>query len=189
MLKKLQNRLNESKGFTLVELIVVIAIMVILIALLVPNVIGYISSAQSTANLSAAKSIYNAAYTAVVNAKALTPGGTPTAANLATTMEDEDLVTVPKGTSATIFYDESSGAVTGVAVSSGTTAPTVASCKATAEGTAPTTTGFNNVSLYDPARGGESVTHVYTTPEVHPGEGATVKLITCSDGGTWTAAS
>lgn len=108
MLKNLKNKLNENKGFSLVELIVVIAIMVILIALLVPNVVGYISKAQDSANLSAAKSIYNAASTAVVDCKAQT-GGYPTPAELATTLNSgtaaEKLVTVPKGTAAAIGYD------------------------------------------------------------------------------------
>lgn len=187
MLKKLQNRLNESKGFTLVELIVVIAIMVILIALLVPNVIGYISSAQSTANLSAAKSIYNAANTAVVNARALTPGGIPDGDDLTATLNNESLVTVPEGTSATIFYDESTGEVTGVAVCSDATAPTDAQCKATTEGSTPTGAPAN-ISLYDPARGGESVTHVYagTGDDIHPSAGTTIAQIKCNDGDPWT---
>lgn len=121
MLKNLKNRLNENKGFSLVELIVVIAIMVILIALLVPNVVGYISKAQDSANLSAAKSIYNAANTAVIDYKAQ-HGGYPTAAELGKTLanpsnEAERLAVVPKGTAAAIGYD-GKGNVWAVAVAS-----------------------------------------------------------------------
>lgn len=59
MLKKLQKRLKDNKGFSLVELIVVIAIMVILIALLVPNVSGYIGRARRTADLTNAQAVYS----------------------------------------------------------------------------------------------------------------------------------
>ncbi len=121
MLKNLKNRLNENKGFSLVELIVVIAIMVILIALLVPNVVGYISKAQDSANLSAAKSIYNAANTAVIDYKAQ-HGGYPSAQELGgvlanPTNEAERLAVVPKGTAAAIGYD-GKGNVWAVAVAS-----------------------------------------------------------------------
>jgi type IV pilus assembly protein PilA len=109
MVKNLTNRLHDSKGFSLVELIVVIAIMVILIALLVPNVVGYISKAQDSANLSAAKSIYNAANTCVIDYKAQ-HGGYPGASDLADLLYNDDnptesLATVPKGTAVAIGYD------------------------------------------------------------------------------------
>ena len=131
MLKNLQNRLNDNKGFSLVELIVVIAIMVILIALLVPNVIGYISKAQDSANLSAAKTIYNAANTAVIDCKA-SLGSYPTNAQLANVLngkkangsgaavESQKLAVVPKGTAAGIDYDAATGAIKTVWVSSST---------------------------------------------------------------------
>ena len=190
MLKKLQNRLHESKGFTLVELIVVIAIMVILIALLVPNVVGYISSSQTTANLSAAKSVYNAANTAVVNAKAST-GAFPLAAGLVTEMNDGELVTVPSGTSATIWYVPTTGEVTGVAAAttaaSGTaTAPTATDCTATVDGTAPTPgANVSNVALYDPKISGNAAEHLYESTETHPSAVTGAATLTCTEG-TWT---
>lgn len=123
MLKNLKNRLNENKGFSLVELIVVIAIMVILIALLVPNVVGYISKAQDSANLSAAKSVYNAINTAVIDYKAKT-GSYPKATDLQTTLDAqsgtaEALVVVPKGTAVAVSYD-GNGTVYFVACSTST---------------------------------------------------------------------
>lgn len=60
MLQNLKNKLKDNKGFSLVELIVVIAIMVILIALLIPQVSGYIKKANDTSSLNAARTIYNA---------------------------------------------------------------------------------------------------------------------------------
>jgi type IV pilus assembly protein PilA len=123
MVKNLRNRLNDNKGFSLVELIVVIAIMVILIALLVPNVVGYISKAQDSANLSAAKSIYNAVNTAVIDYKAQ-HGGYPSPEELATSLnaaadngKSEELAVVPKGTAVAVGYD-GAGYVWAVAVGS-----------------------------------------------------------------------
>lgn len=67
MLKNLQAQLKDQKGFSLVELIVVIAIMVILIAMLVPNVIGYINKATVATEKSAAATIFTAAQTYVTD--------------------------------------------------------------------------------------------------------------------------
>lgn len=181
MLKKLQNRLNESKGFTLVELIVVIAIMVILIALLVPNVVGYISSSQTTANLSAAKSIYNAANTCVVNGKAST-GTYPNATAVANLMSGkeasgtgstEKLVTVPTGTSATIYYDETKGVVEQVIAASVNGDVTATDASA------------SNQAVYDPEKSGnayETSTGTWTAPS-----GGGIKAIDCKNGADWTA--
>ena len=55
-MKKLRERLNNKKGFTLVELIVVIVIILILAAVLIPNVMRYIDSARKSAFQSEASS-------------------------------------------------------------------------------------------------------------------------------------
>lgn len=55
----LKNLKNNNKGFSLVELIVVIAIMIVLISLLAPNVIGYIEKANNVADVANAKEMTN----------------------------------------------------------------------------------------------------------------------------------
>lgn len=61
-MKKLQDlkmKLRSNKGFTLVEMIVVIAIIAILIALIAPNVAKLIGEATDTKEAAKAKSVYN----------------------------------------------------------------------------------------------------------------------------------
>ena len=117
MLKNLRNKLNDNKGFSLVELIVVIAIMVILIALLVPNVVGYIQKAQDSANLAAAKSIYNAANTYIVDYKGQ-KGVYPTSADVEAALLDptNGLVTIPSDLVAEVTLNNDAAAKSVVAV-------------------------------------------------------------------------
>ena len=60
MKKRLEALKKDQKGFTLVELIVVLVILAILAALLVPALLGYIDRARNAKYLEEARSIYTA---------------------------------------------------------------------------------------------------------------------------------
>ena len=59
MLQKL--RKNNQKGFTLIELMIVIAIIGILAAIAIPNFLAYRTKGQNAAAVSAAKNFYQSA--------------------------------------------------------------------------------------------------------------------------------
>ena len=58
MFNKIKSRIKNKKGFTLIEVIVVITIIVTLIAIIGPNTLGYINSAKTTSNKATARSVY-----------------------------------------------------------------------------------------------------------------------------------
>ncbi len=51
---------SKKQGFTLIELIVVIAIIGVLAAILIPSIIGYVKKSKRTADVSSSRTIYDA---------------------------------------------------------------------------------------------------------------------------------
>lgn len=67
MLKKLMN-MKKKKGFTLIELIVVLVIMAILAAAAIPTMMGYVDKARASQHLAEGRSVYVAATAACTEA-------------------------------------------------------------------------------------------------------------------------
>ena len=63
MVEKIRNKMKEAKGFTLVELIVVLVILAILAALLVPALTGYIDRANEQKIVAETRQVVMAAQT------------------------------------------------------------------------------------------------------------------------------
>ena len=65
----IMKKMKENKGFTLVELIVVIVILAILAAILVPALLGYIDKAKGQQIVLNGKSVMTAAQTVAMTVR------------------------------------------------------------------------------------------------------------------------
>ena len=68
-----RHRNKKKKGFTLIELIIVIAILAILAAILIPNMVTYIDEANTSVANANARSVYSAATAAAAVCMSRTP--------------------------------------------------------------------------------------------------------------------
>ena len=116
MLNNLKKKIKEKKGFTLVEVIVVMTIIVTLIAIVGPNTIGYINSARTTSNKATARAVYIAsmqvaADAAMKNTPLNTEADVKNAIKAANLLQG-DAETILKDT--TISYDPKNYIINGV---------------------------------------------------------------------------
>ncbi|MEF9920151.1 MAG: prepilin-type N-terminal cleavage/methylation domain-containing protein [Erysipelotrichaceae bacterium] len=73
-MKKLKQFKNDVKGFTLVEIIVVLLIIAILAAISIPTMIGYVNEARESEYIAQARTAYVAAQTVAIKRVAKDPG-------------------------------------------------------------------------------------------------------------------
>ena len=81
MVEKIRNKMKEAKGFTLVELIVVLVILAILAALLVPALTGYIDKANKEKITAECRQVVMAAQTEASTLYGKASGGALTTAD------------------------------------------------------------------------------------------------------------
>ena len=128
---------KNNKGFSLVELIIVIAIMAVLIAILAPAFIRYVEQSRQKADLSAVDDVIKAVKTSAASSEITIPSGTTGAKVEITTsgtnpdaalqkalensdVDDAKLKSSEWGT-VTIQFTTSGGAVDAKVTSNGTT--------------------------------------------------------------------
>lgn len=107
-MKRLQ---KNKKGFTLVELIVVIAILGVLAAILVPAFTGYVTKSKDAQKIANANSYCTAYQTAWADAAASSASGTPSATEISTKLGELWSGTAPATgtTKGTVVIDATKG--------------------------------------------------------------------------------
>lgn len=74
----LASSMKENKGFSLIELIIVVAIMAVLVGVLAPNLLRYIESSREGTDITAMNQVASAFKTAVATAEGVSDGDTLT---------------------------------------------------------------------------------------------------------------
>lgn len=95
-MRKFSSRINDNRGFTLVELIVALVILTILAAIMVPSMIGWIDRAKEKEIMLSARNAYLAAQELVIEAYA---ANNTAAGNITIDSEDVKEIAKCKGTS------------------------------------------------------------------------------------------
>ena len=109
--KKSLFKKNGKKGFTLVEIIVVLVILAILAAILIPTLTGYIDKANKKAVVAEARSALMAAQTIASEKYGAKDTTAPTAAEVAKLAEvaEGNIGTISPGTKNTVSFTYTSG--------------------------------------------------------------------------------
>ena len=117
MVKKLRETISQRKGFTLVELVVVLIILAILAAMLAPSLMGYIDKAKDKRVVAEVHQAVIAAQTLADETYALAEGETPDYA--AVPLEDGGALAEGKGSIGVVAGGTATGEVVYASVSLG----------------------------------------------------------------------
>lgn len=119
MLKKIEKASAERKGFTLVELVVVLVILAILAALLMPSLTGYIDKAKDKRVVAEIHQVVTAAQSLADEAYALATEELSEGTYATVTIEDVKELSEIKGTITEIIVEVESGKVVSVTMELG----------------------------------------------------------------------
>lgn len=97
MLKWLNNKKKDNKGFSLVELIIVVAILAILVGLLAPQYIKYVEKSRKSADASNLSEMVNAVQIYAADAESSLPAGNYKITIYKTKPEGKDATTIVTG--------------------------------------------------------------------------------------------